>query len=143
MLSWRIHRALMKAKLEPFLGFLHALKHERASLVCDFAELYRFLVEDFLIQNCQGFNMKDFSFKAELVHGKMGKRQYLNNTKTSQVMKRLDLFFEEKVEVPRIYLGKQQTLETLINEEALLLAMFMRGKKNTWMPRILPLLEPL
>ncbi|MCK4223357.1 CRISPR-associated endonuclease Cas1 [Candidatus Bathyarchaeota archaeon] len=51
-LSWKDHRALIKAKLKPFLGFLHAAKFERPSLVCDFVELYRFLVEDFLIQQC-------------------------------------------------------------------------------------------
>ncbi len=32
MLSWKVHRAPIKAKLEPFLGFLHATKFERAPL---------------------------------------------------------------------------------------------------------------
>jgi len=32
--------------------------------------------------------------------------------------------------------GKQQELETLINEEALLLARFLKDKKGNWIPRI-------
>jgi hypothetical protein len=34
-------------------------------------------------------------------------------------MKKLNLYFESKVEIPRIKHGSRQTLETLINEEAL------------------------
>ena len=39
-------------------------------------------------------------------------------------MKQLNAFFEATVEVPRIRIGKKQTIETLISEEALLLAKF-------------------
>lgn len=41
-----------------------------------------------------------------------------------------------RVAVPRIRIGKRQTIETLINEEALLLAKFLRDERNTWIPRI-------
>lgn len=137
MLSWRVHRALIKAKLEPFLGFLHTTKYERPSLTCDFVELYRFLIEDFLIQECREYGMKDFTFKTEIVQGKrMAKRQYLNNAKTHDLMSKINQLFEKKVEIPRIYSGKSQTLETLINEEALLFAKYLRDERETWIPRI-------
>ena len=51
-------------------------------------------------------------------------------------MKALNKFFETNVEIPRIKVGKKQTLETLINEEALLLAKFLRYERKTWNPRI-------
>jgi len=51
-------------------------------------------------------------------------------------MKQLDCFFETTVEVPRIKIGKRQTVETLINEEALLLARSLRDRWRTWTPRI-------
>jgi hypothetical protein len=35
-----------------------------------------------------------------------------------------------------MHAGKRQTIETLINEEALLLAKFLRDEKETWTPRI-------
>jgi hypothetical protein len=40
------------------------------------------------------------------------------------------------VEVPRIRHGSRQTVETLINEEALLLAKYLRDERDTWGPRI-------
>jgi hypothetical protein len=51
-------------------------------------------------------------------------------------MKSLYQFFECEVEVPRIRIGKKQTIETLINEEILLLAKFLRDERKTWAPRI-------
>jgi hypothetical protein len=40
------------------------------------------------------------------------------------------------VEIPRIKHGKRQTLDTLINEEAFLLAKFLRKEKKEWIPRL-------
>jgi hypothetical protein len=51
-------------------------------------------------------------------------------------MKRLYQYFECEVEVPRIRIGGRQPIETLINEEALLLAKFLRDERETWTPRI-------
>ena len=50
--------------------------------------------------------------------------------------KNLNKYFETKVEIPRIKVGKRQTIETLINEEALLFAKFLRNEKTEWRPRI-------
>ena len=79
MLAWKVHRAIVKAKLEPYLGFSHSLQHGKPSLVCDLQELYRHLVEDFLVQYCRRLRKKDFATKAESVSRKRkGKREYLN-----------------------------------------------------------------
>jgi NADPH-dependent 2,4-dienoyl-CoA reductase/sulfur reductase-like enzyme len=43
---------------------------------------------------------------------------------------------EMMVEIPRIRVGKRQTIETLINEEALLFAKYLRDERETWIPRI-------
>ncbi|MGD8505470.1 MAG: hypothetical protein PVF15_02260 [Candidatus Bathyarchaeota archaeon] len=45
---------------------------------------------------------------------------------------------EEKTEVdiPRVRIGNRQTIETLISEEALLFAKFLRFERKTWTPRI-------
>lgn len=137
MLSWKVHRALIKAKLEPYLGFLHSLQYGKSSLVCDFMELYRFLIDDFIIQQCRKYGRRDFIHKPETFSSKkIGKRQYLNDFKTRAFMKRLNLYFERKVEVPRIRVGKKQTIETLINEEALLFAKYLRDERRIWIPRI-------
>jgi hypothetical protein len=52
--------------------------------------------------------------------------EYLNYSQTRQLVKQFNAFFEREVEVPRIRIGKRQTIETLINEEELLLVEFLR-----------------
>jgi len=59
--------------------------------------------------------------------------------KKKYVRPRLISFFESIVEVPRIRRGNRQTVETLINEEALQLARYLRSEKPTWNPRIVKL----
>jgi hypothetical protein len=45
-------------------------------------------------------------------------------------MKGLNAYFGSVVEVPRIKHGSRQTPETLINEESLLLAKYLRGEEG-------------
>jgi len=80
LLKWRVCRAIMKAKLEPYLGFLHSEQHGKPSLVCDFIELYRYLIDDFLIQYSRSLRKKDFVMKHEkFSKHKIGKREYLTD----------------------------------------------------------------
>ncbi|MGA2572976.1 MAG: hypothetical protein ABSF36_02060 [Candidatus Methanomethylicaceae archaeon] len=73
-----------------------------------------------MIQYCQRVTVKDFITKAETsTRNKKGKREYLNDLKTKDMMDKLNDYFESMVEIPRIKVGERQTLETLINEEAL------------------------
>jgi hypothetical protein len=51
-------------------------------------------------------------------------------------MKEVNEFFESYVEVLRIHVGKRQTIETLINEESLLFAKYLRNERKLWNPRI-------
>ena len=57
----------------------------------------------------------------------------------NSLITKLNCLFESKVEIPRTRHGKRQTLDTLISEEALLLAWFLRNEKKTWKPRIVNL----
>jgi hypothetical protein len=52
------------------------------------------------------------------------------------LLKTLDLYLKTKVSIPRIRMGQQQEIETLVNEEALLFAQYLRNEKQTWTPRI-------
>ena len=137
MLSWKVHRALIKAKLEPYLGFLHSVQYGKPSLVCDFMERYRYLVDDFLIDYCRNLRPNDFIVKPENIgRKKLGKREYLNNKQARHLITRMDILFESNVEIPRIRVGKRQIVETLISEEAQLLAKFLRNELNVWIPRM-------
>jgi hypothetical protein len=68
-----------------------------------------------------------------------GKRQYINDIKTRDLMRRIDAYFRTIVKVPRVRMGERQEIETLINEEALLLARYLRDEKPSWHPRIVAL----
>ena len=49
---------------------------------------------------------------------------------TNEFITKLNTYFETKVEIPRMKVGKRQEIETLINEEALLLAKYLRNEKE-------------
>jgi CRISP-associated protein Cas1 len=137
VLECRVHKALLKAKLEPYLGFLHSVQHGKPSLVCDFQELYRYLIDDFLIERCQKLRKKDFVLVTDfMMHLKMGKKIHLKEYETNSLAEDLKAFFDRMVDVDRIKIGKRQTIDTLMSEEALLFAKYLRQEKENWIPRL-------
>jgi CRISPR-associated protein Cas1 len=137
MLKYRVHSAVLKAHLEPYLGFVHAEAHSKPSLVCDMMEIYRSLIDNFVIEFSETLKPKDFIIKSEWFSvNRLGKRQVLNREKTKELTERLNDYFERKVEIPRIKHGNKQTIETLINEEAMLLGKYLRSEIPQWKPRI-------
>ncbi|MGD0496743.1 MAG: CRISPR-associated endonuclease Cas1 [Candidatus Bathyarchaeia archaeon] len=136
ILRWKVYRAIIRSKLEPFLGFLHSEQFSKPSLVCDVMEIYRFLIDDFLIDYCKKLRKKDFVRQnQEYSSNKKGQREFLRKEAAKDMISKLNSFFESMVEIPRIKHGNRQTIETLINEEALLLARYLRSETNSWVPR--------
>jgi CRISPR/Cas system-associated endonuclease Cas1 len=132
-----VQHALIRAKLEPYLGFLHSVARGKPSLICDFQELYRYLVDDFVIQCGLTLRKGDFVMKNEdLSTNRKGKREYINDLRTRDLVKGLNRYFQSMVQIPRVRMGEQQEIETLISEEALLFAAFLRGERQSWKPRI-------
>jgi CRISPR/Cas system-associated endonuclease Cas1 len=84
----------------------------------------------------QQVKSKDFVSKTEKRDSKQGKRQYLNKQIEDEFTAKLNALFRSMVNVPRVKVGKQQEVESLINEEALLLAKFVRNETTHWQPRI-------
>jgi hypothetical protein len=88
-----------------------------------------------LFSTVKSLAKRDFTFKTEKTAAqKKGKREYLN-AKTKDFTK-LNNYFETLVDIPRIKVGKRQTIETLINEEAMLFAKYFRREKKDWIPRV-------
>ena len=88
LLAWKVHRAFIGAKFEPYLGFLHSEEFGKPSLVCDFQELYRYMIDDFVIQYCQSLAKRDFTFKIERMSAqKRERREYLNDVETRNFTK--------------------------------------------------------
>ena len=65
-------------------------------------------------------------------------REYLKDSKTRFFNKKVDEYFLSKVNIPR-KVGKRQGLSTLISEECLILAKFLRNERKDWVPRIVNL----
>ena len=106
-------------------------------MVCDFQELYRYLIDDFIIQYCQGLTNRNFTLKTEKMSGqKKGKREYLSDAETKDFTSKLNNYFETTVEIPRTQIGERQTIETLIGEEALSFSRFLRRERSCWSPKV-------
>jgi hypothetical protein len=95
------------------------------------------LIDDFVIKYCQSLAKRDFIFKTEKASGqKRGKREFLNDLETRDFTAKLNNYFETYIEVPRIKVGERQTIETLVSEEALLFAKYLRNERKGWSPRV-------
>jgi hypothetical protein len=57
----------------------------------------------------------------------------------SLLIENLDLHFQSRVSIPRIRAGEHQEIDTLINEEAMLFAKYLRDERKEWNPRIVNL----
>ena len=86
----------------------------------------------------QDLKPKDFMVKNEDASPpRMGKRVCLDKQKTNDFMTQLDDVFKSTVKVATLRAkGKQQRFETLINEETLLLAKYIKNEKEQWTPRV-------
>ena len=85
----------------------------------------------------QGLKPNDFTRKeVQTTRKRRGYREYLNDQKTKVMMRELNDYFDTKIKLPRIRSGKRQRIETLINEETLLLAKYLRKENDEWIPRI-------
>jgi CRISPR/Cas system-associated endonuclease Cas1 len=132
-----VHKALLKAKLNPYLGFLYIVAAGNPSLLCDFQELYGHLIDYYLIERSRNLHKRDFVLVTDfMMRLEMGKRIHLCEYETDDLADSLNELFERKVEIARIRHGSRQSLDTLINGEALLLGMHLRNERKDWIPRI-------
>lgn len=137
LLKFKVHGAVLNAHLEPYLGFYHSEQFGKPSLVCDMMELYRYLIDDYIVEFTRSLKPRDFTVKTEWFStDRLGKREVLNGEKTREFTRGLNRLFQTKIGIPRIRHGERQTLETLISEEAYLLAKYLRGEVDDWKPRL-------
>jgi hypothetical protein len=107
------------------LGFLHSEQLGRPSLICDFQELYRYPIDDFLIERCHKLHKKEFVLVTDfMVHLKMGNKIHLKEFEADSLAEDLNTFFDRMVNIERIKIGNWQTIDTLRHE--------IKG----WIPRL-------
>jgi len=71
-----------------------------------------------------------------MIYLTMGKKIHLKEFETNELAEDLNTLFDRMVNVERIKVGNRQTIDTLISEEALLFAKYLRNEKRGWIPRI-------
>ena len=71
-----------------------------------------------------------------MMHLKMGKKIHLKEYETDNLAEDLNAFFDRIVNVERIKVGNRQTIDTLISEESLLFAKYLRNECKYWILRI-------
>lgn len=137
ILNSKNHYALLQNHLELFLGFLHSLQHGKPSLVCDFEERYRYLIDEILIERRLKLHKKDFvtirdtSIRLNLYRKRVVYREYEQNGLANEIFS----FFDKTLEVKRLNVGFRSTINTLIADEARIFAKFCRGEIKEWKPR--------
>jgi hypothetical protein len=71
-----------------------------------------------------------------MMHLKIGKKIHLCEFEADSLAEGLNGLFDRMVNVARIKHGERQTFDTLISEEALLFAKYLRQERKVWSPRL-------
>lgn len=100
------------------------MQHGKPRLVCDFEELYRYLVDDFLLERSLKFHENDFMAKTDtrIKLRAYPKRLVLRENETNELVDNICSFFDTTVNVARIKVGYKSTINTVIDARVLSLA---------------------
>ena len=121
VLKGEVYKAVLGAHLDPYLGYLHSIQFTKPSLVCDIQEIFRALIEEFLIGYHQNLEPESFEQK--------GKRIFLKPDEKLKLILALNRLFKKKVPYKRRNFSKTTTVRTIIKEEPIKLAQYLRGNK--------------
>jgi len=127
VLKGEVYRGAMYAHLDPYLGYLHSIQFAKPSLVCDIQEIFRSLIDDFLINYSQKLSEDSFENK----NGMM----FLSPKESYRMIKAINGLFDKRIEHQRIKkYGKYSTIRTAIREESIKLGQFLRGDVEIYAP---------
>lgn len=126
VLKGEIYKAVLGAHLDPYLGYLHSIQFAKPSLVCDIQEVFRALIEDFLVTYHQKLEPESFEQK--------GKRMLLNPNEKLKLILEVNRIFKRKVPYKRRNYSKTTTIRTIIKEEPIKLAQYLRENKACYEP---------
>ena len=127
VLKGEVYRGVMYAHLDPYLGYLHSIQFAKPSLVCDIQEIFRGLIDEFLIAYAQKLNEGDFERK--------GDRMFLKQKESYRLIKAINELFDRRIKHQRIKkYGEHSKIRTAIKEEPIKLAQYLREEKERYWP---------
>ena len=127
ILKGEIYKSVINAHLDPYIGFLHSVQFGKPSLVCDMQELFRIVVEQFLLDYVTTLDPKD-SFEMK------GERAFLITKEKNRLIREINKLFSSRIRHHRLTFGKRCEIRTAMKEEPLKLALYLRDQKPTYKP---------
>jgi CRISPR-associated protein Cas1 len=125
VLKGEVYRGVMYAHLDPYLGYLHSIQFAKPSLVCDIQEIFRSLIDEFLINYSQKLSEDDFENK--------NGRVLLKQKESYKLIKAINGLFDKRIEHQRIKkYGDRSKIRTAIREESIKMAQYIRGEKERY-----------
>ena len=126
VLKGEVYKAILNAHLDPYLGYLHSIQFSKPSLVCDIQEMFRALIENFVLEYHQNLELDSFEERSH--------RIFLNEKEKLKFILRLNKIFHRRIEYKRRNFSKKSTIQTIIKEETLMIAEFLRGNSTIYSP---------
>jgi hypothetical protein len=74
-------------------------------------ELYRYLMDDFLISYCRDLTPKDFELKGDALASRRGKRIFLNKHRNKGFLIKLEEYFQKLRSNPSSTYGKETAVK--------------------------------
>ena len=131
ILKTEICKGIMLAHLDPFIGYNHSVQYLKPSLICDIQEIFRCFIDDFIISYILRLDPID-SFEQQ------GTRWFLTPKETKKFIIELNKLFDSQIEHQRIKkFGKKAKIRTIIKEEPIKLAQYLRDEKPGYLPFLL------
>jgi CRISPR-associated protein Cas1 len=126
IMKGEVYKAVLQAHLDPYLGYLHSIQFAKSSLVCDVQEIFRVLIEEFLVKYHQKLEPESFEQK--------GKRVFLKPEQKLKLILEVTRLFRKRIPYKRRNCSKKTTIHTIIKEEPIKLAKYLRGNKSFYEP---------
>ncbi len=131
VLNWHLWSACVDAGLDPYIGFMHTIRHGRPSLICDLIEPYRPMIDDFLLMTTRELGSSDTMVRME--YGKP--RIFLNHKASSILVSKIRSLLNWAVEKPRRRgYGFKSRIGTVIDDDIHALARYILKDKDQWNP---------
>jgi len=131
VLNWQLWSACLNAGLDPFVGFMHTIRHGRPSLICDLIEPYRALIDDFLLSVTADLKPSDTIVRMD--NGKP--RIFLNQKTSTALIGQIRSLLNWAVEKPRRRgYGYKARIKTVIDDDIFALADFILNERSDWKP---------
>jgi len=131
VLNWQLWSSCLDAGLDPYVGFMHTIRHGRPSLICDLIEPYGPMIDDFLLMITRELGSSDTIVRME--YGKP--RIFLNHRASSTLVSNVKSLLNWAVKKPRRRgYGFKARIITVIDDDIHALAVYMLKEKDEWTP---------